>query len=81
VGFATAICARFRATIEEGIQPFKHAISIRPDYDDAMLYLNLMYRRKADVVTPEDEREELLKMADDLVDQVKEIKTQKSRNR
>jgi tetratricopeptide (TPR) repeat protein len=70
----------YGATIEEGIESFKHAISIRPDYDDAMLYLNLMYRRKADVVTPEDEREELLKMADDLIDQVKEIKTQKSRN-
>jgi hypothetical protein len=49
--------------------------------DDAMAYLNLMYRRKADIVTRSDEREELLKMADDLVDQVKEIKTQKSRNR
>jgi len=46
-----------------------------------MAYLNLMYRRKADIVTRSDEREELLRMADDLVDQVKEIKTQKSRNR
>jgi cell division protein ZapA (FtsZ GTPase activity inhibitor) len=39
-----------------------------------------MHRRKADVLTVEAEREELLKMADDLIDQVKEIKTQKSRN-
>ena len=65
-------------TIEEGIDSLKRAISIRPDYDDAMAYLNLMYRRKADVVTREDEREELFKMADDLIDKVKEIKTQRA---
>jgi tetratricopeptide (TPR) repeat protein len=61
-------------TIEEGIDALKRAISIRPDYDDAMAYLNLLYRRKADIVAIEDEREELLKMADDLIDKVKEIK-------
>jgi tetratricopeptide (TPR) repeat protein len=65
-------------TIEEGIDSFKRAVSIKPDYDDAMLYLNLMYRRKADVVTGEREREELTQMADDLIDKVKEIKTQRA---
>jgi tetratricopeptide (TPR) repeat protein len=59
--------------IEEGIESLKHAISIKPDYTDAMAYLNLLLRRKADVVTREDEREELLQMADDLVDKIKEI--------
>jgi tetratricopeptide (TPR) repeat protein len=61
-------------TIKEGIDSLKRAISIKPDYDDAMTYLNLLYRRKAEIVTREDEREELLKMADDLIDKVKEIK-------
>jgi hypothetical protein len=65
-------------TIEEGIESLKRAISIRPDYDDAMAYLNLLYRRKADIVAGDDDREELLKMADDLVDRVKEIKTQRA---
>src|SRR6267143_248845 len=37
----------YGATIDEGL---KHAISIKPDYDDAMAYLNLLYRRKADTV-------------------------------
>ncbi len=60
--------------IEEGIESLKQAISIRPDFDDAMAYLNLLYRRKADTVTSESEREELIKMADDLIDKVKEIK-------
>jgi cell division protein ZapA (FtsZ GTPase activity inhibitor) len=39
-----------------------------------MAYLNLMDRRKADIVETKEQREELLKMADDLIDQIKEIK-------
>jgi tetratricopeptide (TPR) repeat protein len=62
------------ATIEEGIESMKQAIKRRADYDDAMAYLNLLYRRKADVATDEEERAELLKTADDLIDKVKEIK-------
>jgi tetratricopeptide (TPR) repeat protein len=54
--------------------PMRRAIQLRPDYDDAMAYLNLMDRRKADIVETKEQREELLKMADDLIDQIKEIK-------
>ncbi len=61
-------------TIEEGIGSMDQAIKLRPDYDDAMAYLNLLYRRKADVTADDEERERLLKAADDLVDKVKEIK-------
>jgi hypothetical protein len=39
-----------------------------------MAYLNLLYRRKADTASYQDERDGLLKLADDLVDKVKEIK-------
>jgi len=59
--------------IDEGIDSLKHAIERKPDYNDAMAYLNLLYRRKADTVTSVSEREELIKMADDLVETVKEI--------
>jgi hypothetical protein len=40
-----------------------------------MMYLNLLYRRKADVVDNQPDRDELTDMADDLVEKVKEIKT------
>jgi len=60
--------------IDEGITALQKAISLRPDYDDAMSYLNLLYRRKADVVESAAERESLKKQADDLLDKVKEIK-------
>ena len=65
-------------TIEEGIDSLKHAIAIKPDYDDAMAYLNLLYRRQADIVAAEDQRQDLLSLADDLIDKVKEIKTQRA---
>jgi tetratricopeptide (TPR) repeat protein len=60
--------------IDEGITDLDKAIQLRPDYDDAMAYLNLLYRQKADAVESAAEREELRKKADDLVEKVKEIK-------
>jgi tetratricopeptide (TPR) repeat protein len=35
--------------VEEGLQYLNQAVQNRPNYDDAMAYLNLTYRRKADV--------------------------------
>ena len=69
--------AKYGATVGEGLKYLDKAIQLRPDYDDAMAYLNLLYRRKADMVTFPEEREDLLKKADALVDKVKEIKQKK----
>src|ERR1700681_155113 len=42
------VCATIRerntANVQEGIDNLNKAIQLRPDYDDAMAYLNLMYR-------------------------------------
>ena len=70
--------AKYGPLIDEGISDLQKAISIRPDYDDAMAYLNLLYRRKADTVASADERASLLKQADDLVDRVKEVKQKRA---
>jgi tetratricopeptide (TPR) repeat protein len=70
--------AKEGALIDEGIADLKKAIQIRPDYDDAMAYLNLLYRRKADTVESETERAELVKQADDLIDKVKDIKQKRA---
>jgi tetratricopeptide (TPR) repeat protein len=35
--------------VEEGLQYLNQAVANRPNYDEAMAYLNLIYRRKADV--------------------------------
>jgi tetratricopeptide (TPR) repeat protein len=69
---------QFGATIDEGIESMRKAIELRPDYDDAMAYLNLLYRRKADTVNYQNERDELLKMADGLIDRVKNIKMKRA---
>ncbi len=42
--------SKYGSLIDEGITDLQKAISLRPDYDDAMAYLNLLYRRKADTV-------------------------------
>jgi tetratricopeptide (TPR) repeat protein len=65
---------QFGSTIDEGIALLKRAIELKPDYDDAMTYLNLLYRRKADMVSSPTEREEFTELADDLLDHVREIK-------
>jgi tetratricopeptide (TPR) repeat protein len=70
--------AKYGALVEEGITNLKKSIEVKPDYDDAMAYLNLLYRRKADMVESADERASLLKQADDLVDKVKEIKQKRA---
>jgi tetratricopeptide (TPR) repeat protein len=74
----TEYAKKYGPLIEEGIADLQKAISVRPDYDDAMAYLNLLYRRKADMVESADERAALLKQADDLVDKVKEIKQRRA---
>src|SRR5258708_5379028 len=64
--------AKFGALVEEGITNLQKSIQVKPDYDDAMAYLNLLYRRKADMVESADERASLKKQANDLVANVNE---------
>jgi len=70
--------AKYGSMVDEGIADLQKAIQLRPDYDDAMAYLNLLYRRKADTVETAEERDALLKQADDLVDKVKEVKQKRA---
>jgi tetratricopeptide (TPR) repeat protein len=41
--------AQNASLVEEGLQYLNQAVANRANYDDAMAYLNLIYRRKADV--------------------------------
>jgi tetratricopeptide (TPR) repeat protein len=60
-------------TVQEGIADLQHAIQINPDYANAMAYLNLLLRQKADMETDTDARQADEKQADDLLEKVKEI--------
>ncbi len=44
-----AIKAKNSALVDEALQYLNQALEDRPDYTDAMAYVNLIYRRKADV--------------------------------
>lgn len=66
--------AKYQDTVDDGIQDLQKAIQLRPDYTDAMAYLNLLDRQKADMVKTVEERQALLKQADALVAKVNEIK-------
>jgi tetratricopeptide (TPR) repeat protein len=80
------VCAQLRdengQVIQDGIDALNKALSLRQDYDDAMAYMNLMYREKADRECDQpDERAADLKTADEWVDKTmaaKKAKAEKS---
>lgn len=66
------------AKIDEGMQAIEKALQLRPDYDDAMAYYNLLWREKADIECGDaDAREADLKKADEWVD--KTLATKKAK--
>lgn len=60
--------------VEQGIRLLQKALELNPEYEDAIAYLNLLYRQKADMAASGEERERFLAMADELVDRHKEIR-------
>jgi len=77
------VCAALKeknsANIQEGIDNLKKALDLRPDYDDAMAYMNLMYRERADVQCDDPAaRAADLKAADDWVDRTLAVKKAKA---
>jgi tetratricopeptide (TPR) repeat protein len=65
--------------VEDGIAKLQKAIELRPDYDDAMAYLNLLYREEADLQCDNpDARKADLKNADDWVDKTMATKKEKA---
>ena len=75
---ASQFTQKYGDTVNDGISSLQKAIGINPDYDDAMAYLNLLFRQKADMETSADARNADLQQADELVDKVKAIKQKKA---
>ena len=77
------VCASLKdknmTNIQEGIDNLNKALQLRPDYDDAMAYMNLMYRERADVQCEDPAaRAADLKTADDWVDKTLAVKKAKA---
>jgi tetratricopeptide (TPR) repeat protein len=65
---------KYGSIVDEGIQYSQKAIELKPDFDDAMAYLNLLYRQKADMEPTTEARNADEQLAQDLVEKVKAIK-------
>jgi tetratricopeptide (TPR) repeat protein len=50
--------------VDEGMQDLNKALEIDPEYDDAMAYLNLLIRRRADLLDSSDEYKKQEEIAD-----------------
>ena len=77
------LCEELRAknwsVIEDGISQLDKTIELRPDYDDAMAYMNLMYRERADLECGDPAaRSRDLKTADQWVDKALAVKKTKA---
>jgi len=69
-----ALAERSLPLIEEGMEALNKAMELREEYDDAMAYLNLLYREKADLVETPEERDQLITTANSWIDKAVEIK-------
>ena len=77
------VCDMLRAKnwdkIQEGIDNLNKTLELRPDYDDAMAYMNLMYRERADVRCGDSAaRKADLQTADEWVDKTMAVKKAKA---
>ncbi|HKV79671.1 MAG TPA: tetratricopeptide repeat protein [Candidatus Sulfotelmatobacter sp.] len=73
------LLAKNWSVIEDGISNLEKAIQLRPEYDDAMAYVNLMYRERADLECADvGARNRDLKTADDWVDKTLATKRAKA---
>src|SRR6267142_4964716 len=77
------VCAALKEknapNIQEGIDNLNKALQLRPDYDDAMAYMNLMYRERADVRCGDSAAHKAdLQTADEWVDKTMAVKKAKA---
>jgi TonB family protein len=70
--------ARFGQTVDEGMKHLQRAIEIDPAYDDAMAYLNLLYRERADLLDSTAEYQRDVATADSWVHKALETKKAKA---
>ena len=73
-----ALAEKNAPLVDEGMQMINTAMKKRDNYDDAMAYLNLLYREKADLEDSPQAREEDLKMADEWTQKAMDIKKAKA---
>jgi len=61
-------------TINKGIANLERAVQIDPEYDEAMAYLNLLHREKADLMNTPEEYKKEVEIADNFVQKALDTK-------
>jgi len=69
---------RYSAVIEDGIKNLDQALKIDPNYDDAMAYMNLLIRERADLDDSADQYKKDVEVADNWVQKALDTKKQKA---
>jgi len=64
--------------VEKGIESVDHALQIKPDYMEALVYKNLLLRLQANLEKDPAKQQQLLKDADKLRDKANELRKQKA---
>jgi len=70
--------AKWGPVVEEGIGNLKHALQIDPEYDDAMAYVNLLTRERADLADSKEAYTKDVQEADNWVQKALETKKLKA---
>ena len=64
--------------VDSGLEQLQKAVNIDPQYDDAMAYLNLLHRERADLMDSKVEYDREIEQADNWVDKTLETKKMKA---
>jgi tetratricopeptide (TPR) repeat protein len=64
--------------VNKGIEAVDHALQIKPDYAEALVYKGLLLRLEANLEKDRDKQQALLKQADQLRDKAQELRKQKA---
>jgi tetratricopeptide (TPR) repeat protein len=70
--------ARYSQVVDQGIQSLEKALAINPQYSDAMAYMNLLIRERADLADSKAEYTGQVAIADDWVHRALAAKQQKA---
>ena len=76
-GVRADLAGRYGAVLEGGVRALEKALEIDPQYDDAMAYMNLLIRERADLRDTADGYKRDIAMADDWV--MKALATKKAK--
>jgi tetratricopeptide (TPR) repeat protein len=70
--------AKYSGIIEEGLQNLQKALDVDKEYDDAMAYMNLLIRERADLADSPEEYKKQVEIADSWVEKALDTKKAKA---